>query len=155
MFIDQETCLNNQRHKVPRLMDRKVFARIGSLITHEAIDLIIREWNLTKKWALEVEKTTNNLPPAMVVCWIATSLCNKNCPANVGCMTVLSRKLLFLSCSSIRDGYLTDRSMWLIGKWVLSLTLLHPHPRHPLNLHSPHLSHRGLFRIGMKIEVGY
>jgi DNA-directed RNA polymerase beta subunit len=43
MFIDRETTLNSQRHKVPKLMNQKIFARMESLITHEAIDLIIRE----------------------------------------------------------------------------------------------------------------
>ena len=56
MFIDRKAIFNNQRHKVPRLMNQKIFARIRSLITHETIDLIIREWNLIKKWALEVKR---------------------------------------------------------------------------------------------------
>jgi hypothetical protein len=49
MFIDRETYLNSQRHKLLRLMNRKVFAKIERLITHEAIELIIREWNMTQK----------------------------------------------------------------------------------------------------------
>ena len=43
MFIDQKTYFNNQRHKIFKLMNRKIFARIKSLIIHETIDLIIRE----------------------------------------------------------------------------------------------------------------
>lgn len=43
MFINQETFLNSQRHKLLRLMNRKTFAQVESLTTHEAIELIIRE----------------------------------------------------------------------------------------------------------------
>jgi hypothetical protein len=43
MFIDRETYLNSQRHKLLRLMNRKIFAKVERLITHEAIEMIIRE----------------------------------------------------------------------------------------------------------------
>ncbi len=43
MFIVRETYLNNQRHKLSRLMNRKVFATFETLITHEVIEMIIRE----------------------------------------------------------------------------------------------------------------
>jgi hypothetical protein len=43
MFIDRKTYLNNQRRKLLRLMNRKIFAKVERLITHEAIEMIIRE----------------------------------------------------------------------------------------------------------------
>jgi hypothetical protein len=43
MFIDRKTNVNNQRNKLSRLINRKFFDQIECLITHEAIDLLIRE----------------------------------------------------------------------------------------------------------------
>ena len=43
ILIECEDDVNNQRHKLPRRMDRRVFANIGHLITHEAIDKLISE----------------------------------------------------------------------------------------------------------------
>ncbi len=113
MFIDRETYVNDQRHKLSRLMNRKIFAQIGGLITHEAIDLLIREWNLIKRWALEVEKENEQAS--------SKNQCALNCD-------LLLQYDLFCKCwlyncieeeTSISISLIHLRwllNMWLIGK---------------------------------------
>jgi hypothetical protein len=36
--------INNNRKNTPRLMDIKAFRKVGSLLTHYAIDLTMVEW---------------------------------------------------------------------------------------------------------------
>ena len=57
-FSDRETEINNQRRNLPRIMDRSAFAIIGRHITHEAIKMIMQQWTLAKRMAIDVADGT-------------------------------------------------------------------------------------------------
>ena len=44
--------INQQKKNLPRLIDgsRQAFSKILLYITHEAINMVLREWNITKRW---------------------------------------------------------------------------------------------------------
>ena len=62
IFAERVQEVDRQRHKLPRLMDRNVFASIGNYITHEAINILIREWNSTMQLALKVKSEELDAP---------------------------------------------------------------------------------------------
>lgn len=54
--------MNSQRLSTPRLIVRVVFVDIGSKITHEAIKMLMKEWNLAEMWAHRILETKDTPP---------------------------------------------------------------------------------------------
>ncbi len=120
MFIDRKTNVNNQRNKLSRLINRKFFDQIECLITHEAIDLLIREWNLIKKWALEMKKGNEQS--------LFEKDCLLNCDLfmqyNLPCKCWLYDSLdkeISIFISLIHSRWLLNESDYVID-WQMSLT---------------------------------
>lgn len=62
MVLDYENRINSQRSSTPHLMDRVVFVDIGSKITHEAIKMLMKEWNEAEMWAHRILENKNTPP---------------------------------------------------------------------------------------------
>ena len=54
LTLAHETDINNQRRKLPGLMNRSAFGGVLTLITHQAIEMLEREWNAASKWDLDL-----------------------------------------------------------------------------------------------------
>ncbi len=51
--LAHETEINDQRRNLPLLVNRSIFGGLITLITHQAIEMLLREWNIASKWALD------------------------------------------------------------------------------------------------------
>lgn len=62
MVLDYENCINSQRLSTSRLMDRVILVDIGSKITHEAIKMLMKEWNEAEMWAHRISENEDTPP---------------------------------------------------------------------------------------------
>lgn len=60
MALDHERKINKERAIQPRLMDSKVFASVGKLITHKAIEYLRKEWSEAERWMEEINNGEAN-----------------------------------------------------------------------------------------------